>query len=260
MLKEDLISGFIIDEYLKSLKNSLNIDIVVVGSGPSGLVASYYLAKRGYSVSIFEKRLSVGGGIWGGGMMFNKIIVQDDALEILNEFYITYKKIDINYNVCYSIEFVSGLIYKAKKAGVKIFNLISVEDLVFRENTVSGVVINWSPVIEMGLHVDPISIISKVVIDATGHPAEIVKILEKKNDVKLNTPTGHSIGERSMWADFAEKNIVNYVKEIYPGLFVTGMAAVSVFGAPRMGPIFGGMLISGRDVAVKVDKKLGGVP
>ncbi|MEM4040079.1 MAG: ribose 1,5-bisphosphate isomerase, partial [Thermoplasmata archaeon] len=57
-----------------------------------------------------------------------------------------------------------------------------------------------------------------------------------------------------------EKNIVNYVKEIYPGLFVTGMAAVSVFGAPRMGPIFGGMLISGRDVAVKVDKKLGGVP
>ncbi len=37
--------------------------------------------------------------------------------------------------------------------------------------------------------------------------------------------------------------------EIYPGLFVSGMAACGVHGGFRMGPIFGGMLRSGRKAA-----------
>ncbi len=256
MIEENIISQAIIDEYLKQLRESLKIDVAIVGSGPSGLVAAYYLAKKGYSVSVIERKLSVGGGMWGGGMMFNKIVVQDDAIPILEEFKIDYKRYRENYNICDSVESISALIYFAKKAGARIFNLISVEDLILRENSVSGIVINWSAVELSQLHVDPLSIISKIVVDATGHPAEVVRILEKKNDVKLLTPTGSSLGERSMWADFVEKSITNYVKEIYPNLFVTGMAAVSVFGAPRMGPIFGGMLISGKDVAEKIDRKL----
>jgi thiamine thiazole synthase len=36
---------------------------------------------------------------------------------------------------------------------------------------------------------------------------------------------------------------------IYPGLYVSGMAANNVSGGFRMGPIFGGMLKSGRKVA-----------
>ncbi len=43
--------------------------------------------------------------------------------------------------------------------------------------------------------------------------------------------------------------IVENSKEVYPGLYVAGMAANAVFGAPRMGPIFGGMLLSGKRVA-----------
>jgi thiamine thiazole synthase len=34
------------------------------------------------------------------------------------------------------------------------------------------------------------------------------------------------------------------------------MAANAVFGSPRMGPIFGGMLLSGREVASKISKIL----
>ena len=67
------------------------------------------------------------------------------------------------------------------------------------------------------------------------------------------------MGEKSMWAEVAERNIVDNTKEVYPGLIVAGMAANAVCGAPRMGPIFGGMLLSGRraaEVAIEVIQQL----
>jgi len=39
-------------------------------------------------------------------------------------------------------------------------------------------------------------------------------------------------------------------------LSVCGMCANAVFGGPRMGPIFGGMLLSGRKVAQELTKKV----
>jgi thiamine thiazole synthase len=44
--------------------------------------------------------------------------------------------------------------------------------------------------------------------------------------------------------------------EIYPGVFVAGMAANATFGSYRMGPIFGGMLLSGEKVAKLILKEL----
>ena len=52
-----------------------------------------------------------------------------------------------------------------------------------------------------------------------------------------------------MWAEMAEKKIMENTKEVYPGLIVAGMAANAVCGTPRMGPIFGGMLLSGKRAA-----------
>ena len=45
-------------------------------------------------------------------------------------------------------------------------------------------------------------------------------------------------------------------KEVFPNLYVCGMAANAAFGGPRMGPIFGGMLISGKKVAETLIKKI----
>jgi thiamine thiazole synthase len=58
-----------------------------------------------------------------------------------------------------------------------------------------------------------------------------------------------------MWAERGEKEIVENTKEVYPGLIVAGMAANAVFGSPRMGAIFGGMLLSGKraaEVAIEI--------
>ncbi|MDD5038461.1 MAG: hypothetical protein PHN78_04005, partial [Dehalococcoidales bacterium] len=100
-----------------------------------------------------------------------------------------------------------------------------------------------------GLHVDPLTMRSKVVIDATGHASEICHIVANKVGAKLMTESGKVVGEKSMWADVGEKKILENTREVYPGLIAAGMAANAVFGAPRMGPIFGGMLLSGEQAA-----------
>ena len=73
---------------------------------------------------------------------------------------------------------------------------------------------------------------------------------------ELNTPTGKIMGEKSMWAEVAENTVTDNTGEVYPGLYVTGMAANAVHGSPRMGPIFGGMLLSGEKVAQMLIEKL----
>jgi thiamine thiazole synthase len=216
----------------------------------SGLVAGYYLAKKGIKTAIYERKLSAGGGMWGGGMMFNKIVVQTEAKYILDEFEVGSIEYQKDYYVANSVETVSALCYRCVRAGTRIFNLLSVEDVMIRENDrVTGLVINWSAVSLANLHVDPLAIRAKLVIDATGHAAEVCHIVTRKLGNKLATKTGDVIGEKSMWAEVGEKELVAKTPEVYPGLLATGMAVNAVFGLPRMGPIFGGMLLSGKNVA-----------
>ena len=248
-LDDIIVTKAIVKEYMDDLLDYTDMDVAIGGGGPSGLVAGYYLAKAGYKVALFERKLSIGGGMWGGGMMFNKIVVQKEAKRILDEFGIKSKLFQDNYYTADSIESTSTLCSKATKAGLKIFNLISIEDLMVKENGVNGLVLNWSSVEMSGLHIDPLTVQAKAVIDATGHPTEITNIIQNKLGEKLNTKTGKIIGEKSMWADKAESQILNNVNEVYPGLYVTGMAANAVHGSQRMGPIFGGMLLSGEYVA-----------
>jgi thiamine thiazole synthase len=249
-MDEVIISKAITERYIKDLLEAMELEVAIVGAGPAGMTAAYYLAKEKVKTAIFERKLSIGGGIWGGGMMFNKIVVQDEGKEILDAFGITSTKYQAGYYVANAVELASTLCSLAIKAGARIFNLISVVDVVIREtDRVSGLVLNWSPVSMANLHIDPLAIRSKLVIDATGHDCEICHLVTEKVGGKLRTTTGKIAGEKSMWAEVAEKKVPENTKEVYPGLIVAGMAAAAVFGSPRMGPIFGGMLLSGKKAA-----------
>jgi len=249
------ISGLIIERYMKKLKDNLELDVAIAGAGPAGLTAAYYLAKAGLKVAIFERKLSVGGGMWGGGMMFNEVVVQEEGKGILDEFGVTMEHVG-QYYTADSVECVSTLCSRALQAGVTIFNLISVEDLLLVDDRVWGFVINWTAVEMASLHVDPLTIRAKYSIEATGHPLEVLETLIRKDKVRLNTPSGRIEGERSMWAEVAEKALIENTREIYPGLFVAGMAANAAYGSPRMGPIFGGMLVSGKIAAEKIIEEM----
>lgn len=244
-MDEVIISKAITETYLKDLLESMEMDVAVVGAGPSGMTAAYYLAKNRVKVAVFERKLSVGGGMWGGGMMFNRIVVQPEGKEILGELGIATEEYQKGYYTADAVEATSTLCSRTVKAGARIFNLLSVEDVMIREDDrITGLVLNWSAVSLANLHVDPLAVRAKLVIDATGHDAEVCHIVARKAGARLEIR-----GEKSMWAEVGEKAIVENTKEVCPGLLVAGMAANAVFGSPRMGPIFGGMLLSGRKVA-----------
>lgn len=249
MIDEGQISRAIISSYYDELLSCLEADVVIGGAGPSGLSAAYFLAKEGYKVVLFERHLRPGGGMAGGGMLFNKIVVQEEARPLLEEWGIRYIKYNDNYYVASSLETLACLLLKALKAGVHMFNGISIEDVIIRNSKIQGVVINWSAVEIAKLHVDPLAVKSYFVIDATGHAAEIAQVVARKTEGKLLTATGGVIGEKPMWAEEGERVLLINTREIYPHLYVCGMAANAVFGGPRMGAIFGGMFLSGQRVA-----------
>ena len=250
-----IVSRTIFGRFSKQFQECFDVDVAIAGAGPASLTAAKYLSAAGKKVVIFERKLSIGGGMWGGGMTFPVIVVQQPSKHILEDAGIKLTDEGNGYFSADSIESVTKLCASALDAGTTIFNTISVEDVLLEKKKVNGFVINWSSVEIAGLHVDPLSIRAQYCIDATGHPAEVCHIVRNKVG-PLNTPSGNLEEERSMCADIGEKAVVENTKEVYPGLVVTGMCANAVYGSARMGPIFGGMLLSGKKAAELILEKL----
>jgi thiamine thiazole synthase len=101
--------------------------------------------------------------------------------------------------------------------------------------------------------IDPISLEAKAVLDATGHDAALVQMLRRR---KLLKSLVGACGEGPMDAIVGESFVVERVREVYPGLWVSGMCVVAALGGPRMGPIFGGMLLSGKRAAEMISDAL----
>ena len=248
---EHTITKGILDSFQEKLYDNLNVDTVIVGAGPSGLVAAWFLSKAGKRVAVFESKLAPGGGMWGGAMLFSSLVIQKEAMTLLNELNINYREYNDEIVTADSVETTATLIHKACAAGTSIFNGISVEDVMMNEegSRINGIVVNWNSVRQMNMHVDPLTIGAKTVLDATGHPSEICRIAAEKNNIILSTETNGISGEMSLNARQGERLTVENTGSVFPGLFVSGMAANGVHGGFRMGPIFGGMLLSGKKAA-----------
>ncbi|MDI6829508.1 MAG: sulfide-dependent adenosine diphosphate thiazole synthase, partial [Armatimonadota bacterium] len=173
--------------------------------------------------------------------------------DILREVDMPFEEKD-GYIVVPSVLLAASLIKKAIESGVVLLNLFSIEDVYFNENhELAGVVVNDTAYKMTNLHVDPLTFRSKIVMDSTGHDAVVCNCLARRGLLQLK-------GEQPMNAQLGEEGVVEGTKEIYPGLIVTGMASAQFHGTCRMGPIFGGMLLSGKKAAKLAVEKLSKSP
>lgn len=74
-----------------------NRNVAIVGSGPAGMAAAYYLSKTGYKVTIYEKENFLGGVLtWGiPSFRLNK--------EIVNDFFNKLKKLNVSFKTNYEL-------------------------------------------------------------------------------------------------------------------------------------------------------------
>lgn len=240
---EATITRTIVKEFMEELLDYTESDVIVVGSGPSGIIASRFLAGEGLKTLLLERQIMVGGGMWQGGMLFPKMVVEAPAHKLLEEIGVRLKEVEKGVYVASSSEVASKSVAAAVDAGVKIFNSVEVKDVVYRKDGLHGVVVNWHAVSmlpEFVTCVDPLALKSKVVIDATGHHAEVARVVREKLGLGIPQPR-----EGAMWASEAEKATMANTHEIYPNLIVCGMSANSTGNLPRMGPLYGAMFLSG---------------
>lgn len=251
-ITEAQISRAIVTEFNEWFLDYIVCDVIVVGGGPSGLIAARDLANAGLKTLIVESNNYIGGGFWVGGYFMNTLTFRAPADKILDELKIPYKEKEKGLFVSDGPSACSKLISAACDSGARILNLTKFDDVVFRNKRVEGAVINWSLVSALPRQitcVDPIALESKAVIDATGHDAWVAKSLEKRGLLKIQT-----YGPMDVVA--SEDLVVEKTGEIYPGLYAIGMAVSTVYGIPRMGPTFAGMLFSGRKAAQQIIKTL----
>jgi len=250
---EKEVTRAIVSEFAKQFQEYVESDCLIIGAGPSGLMAGRDLAKQGVKVLIVERNNYLGGGFWIGGYLMNKVTVRAPGQEILSELGIPFTEFSKGLYVTDGPHACSKLIAAACDAGVKFANMTIFDDVVLREeNRVAGVVINWTPIKALPREitcVDPVALETKVVVDATGHDACVVKKMEERGLVKTQ-------GFGAMWVEKSEDLLVEHTGEVHPGLIATGMSVATTYGLPRMGPTFGGMLLSGRRGAEIIKKTL----
>ncbi len=254
-IEEKNISRALIGEYYQQFIEATESDVLIIGSGPSGLVAGRLIAQAGYRVVIIERNNYLGGGMWIGGYLMDKATMRAPADRMLKELQIPHKEMTKGLFVCDTAFFASRLIHSACEAGVKIISMTIVEDMIVKHKKVSGLVINSTPVTmlpKMITCLDPILLEAKLVIDASGHDSVAVRLLSKRGLLAIK-------GMGALDVEVSEDSLVEKTGNVFPGLLIAGMSVSETYGLPRMGPTFGAMLLSGEKAAKLAIQELQGL-
>jgi thiamine thiazole synthase len=256
LLKNCLVLFFIFlgTRYFADLDQYAESDVVIVGAGSAGLTCAYELSKYpDLNVALVEQSVAPGGGAWLGGQLFSGMCVRRPADKFLQELNVPYEESDDGFVVVpHASLFTSTVLSQLLRApNVKLFNATAVEDLIVRDGAVNGVVTQWAAV-ALYAHgkqscMDPSMLESKVTVSSCGHDGPFgASGVKRLQEIGL---MGDVPGMGAMDINNAEDAIVNETREVVPGMVVAGMEVAETNNAPRMGPTFGAMMLSGQKAA-----------
>jgi len=231
------------------LKKYASSDVIIVGAGPSGLMAAWDLARLNLKTLVIERNIHAGGRLWASDFLIPASKSAAQFKEILDELNIPYKKGHSGLCVNAGPSVAAKFILAACDAGVRILTQGEFKDLIYAQEKIAGVEIDWNPQLSLedkAYATAVVSLKSQVVIDASGVDACVCQSLIKRGVIDLKKYG--SIDIRTAESLFLEKTGL-----IYPGLACTGMSVAAIYGIPPVGLTLCSLLLSGRKVAQEVE-------
>lgn len=190
---------------------------------------------------------------------FTATLAGKPAHNFLDDVGVTYDDCGDYVVIKHAALFTSTIMSKLlDRPNVKLFNAVCAEDLIIKNDRVSGVVTNWALVAmnhDNQSCMDPNVMEAKIVVSSCGHDGPFGATGVKR--LKSIGLVDKVPGMKCLDMNTAEDAIVRLTREVVPGMIVTGMEVAEVDGAPRMGPTFGAMMVSGQKAAHLALRALG---